>query len=89
MRREMRNRDAIPEVPLVHRCPTNSRPHMPATKVKEEAQRLIEKLPDDATWDDLMRRIYVRQAIEAGLEDSDAGRTMDVNELRKRLGLSE
>ncbi|WP_251930750.1 hypothetical protein [Salinibacter ruber] len=41
---------------------------MPATKVKEEAQRLIEKLPDDATWDDLMRRIYVRQAIEAGLE---------------------
>ncbi len=68
MRREMRNRDAIPEVPLVHRCPTNSRPHMPATKVKEEAQRLIEKLPDDATWDDLMRRIYVRQAIEAGLE---------------------
>ncbi|MCS4177358.1 putative transcriptional regulator [Salinibacter ruber] len=62
---------------------------MPATKVKEEAQRLIEKLPDDATWDDLMRRIYVRQAIEAGLEDSDAGRTMDVNELRKRLGLSE
>lgn len=62
---------------------------MPATRVKEEAQRLIEELPDDATWDDLMRRIYVRQAIETGLEDSDAGRTMEVNELRKRLGLSE
>jgi predicted transcriptional regulator len=35
-----------------------------------------------------MQRIYVRQAIEAGLEDSEAGRTTDVNELRKKLGLS-
>jgi hypothetical protein len=62
--------------------------YMPTAKVKEEAQRLIEELPDDATWDDLMQRIYVRQAIEAGLEDSEAGRTADVNELRKKLGLS-
>ena len=62
--------------------------YMPTAKVKEEAQRLIEELPDDATWDDLMQRIYVRQAIEAGLEDSEAGRTTDVNELRKKLGLS-
>ena len=61
---------------------------MPTAKVKEEAQRLIEELPDDATWDDLMQRIYVRQAIEAGIEDSEAGRTMDVNELRQKLGLS-
>ena len=60
---------------------------MPTAKVKEEAHRLIEELPDDATWDDLMQRIYVRQAIEAGIEDSKAGRTMDVNELRKKLGL--
>lgn len=62
---------------------------MSAPKIKEEAQRLVEELLEDATWDDLMRRIYVRQAIEAGLEDSEAGRTMDVNKLRKRLGLSE
>ena len=61
---------------------------VPTEKVKEEAQRLIEDLPDDAAWDDLMQRIYVRQAIEAGLEDSEAGRTMDVNELRQKLGLS-
>lgn len=61
---------------------------MPTAKVKEEAQRPIEELSDDATWDDLMQRIYVRQAIEAGLDDSEAGCTMDVNELRKKLGLS-
>lgn len=60
---------------------------MPTPTVKEEAERLIEGLPDDATWDDLMQKIYVRQAIEAGLEDSEAGRTMDVKEVRKKFGL--
>ena len=61
---------------------------MSTAKLKEEAHRLIEELPDDATWDDLMQRIYVRQAIEAGYEDSEAGRTIDVNGLRKKPGLS-
>lgn len=60
---------------------------MPDTKVKEEAERLIEALPEDATWDDLMQKIYVRQTIEAGLEDSEAGRTVDVKGVRKKFGL--
>jgi hypothetical protein len=29
-----------------------------------------------------MYRIYVRQAIEAGIKDSDQGRTLDVKEVR-------
>jgi hypothetical protein len=40
---------------------------MEAVNIKEEARRLIEKLPDNATWDDVMHEIYVRQAVEAGL----------------------
>ncbi len=60
---------------------------MPQTTIKEEARRMVEELPEDATWDDLMREIYVRQAIEAGLEDSDAGRTLDVKEVRAKFGL--
>ena len=60
---------------------------MPARAVKEEARRLIEDLPENATWDDLMYKIYVRQAIEAGLADSEAGRTMDVKEVRAKFGL--
>jgi predicted transcriptional regulator len=55
--------------------------------VKKKAQRLIEDLPEDATWDDLMYSIYVRQAIEAGLRDSDAGRVVSVEEVRARFGL--
>ena len=60
---------------------------MPTTNVKEEARRLVDSLPDDATWDDLMHQIYVRQTIEAGLEDSKAGRTVYVKDVRSKLGL--
>jgi hypothetical protein len=62
---------------------------MEAANVKEEARRLVEKLPDDASWDDLMHEIYVRQAIEAGLEDSRAGRLSGLEDVRARLGLSQ
>ena len=55
--------------------------------IRERAQRLIEDLPEDATWDDLMREIYVRKTIEAGLADSEEGRTTPVEEVRKRFGL--
>ena len=60
---------------------------MPIRNLKQEAQKLVENLTEDATWDDLMYQIYVRQAIEAGLEDSEAGRTIDVKEVRARFEL--
>jgi hypothetical protein len=43
--------------------------------IKQEAYKILNQLPDQATWDDLMHQIYVRQAIEAGIKDSDEGRT--------------
>lgn len=55
--------------------------------IKEEARRLLERLPENATWDDLMHEIYVRKAIEAGRADSQAGRSTSVEEVRKRFGL--
>ena len=55
--------------------------------IKQEAHRLVKSLPDDATWEDLMYHIYVRQAIETGIADIEAGRTVDTTEVRRRLGL--
>lgn len=60
---------------------------MATTKIKEEAKQLVDQLPEDASWDELMRQIYVRQTIEKGLEDSRAGRTLDVKEVRRKFGL--
>ena len=62
---------------------------METHSVKEEAKRLIEKLPENFTWDDLMHEISVCHAIEAGLADSEAGRTTDVEQVRKIFGLSK
>jgi hypothetical protein len=59
-----------------------------STPIKEEAHRLIDQLADDATWEDLMYEIYVRQAIESGLKDCLEGRTAPVEEVRRRFGLS-
>ncbi len=60
---------------------------MQTNNIKQEACNLLQKLPENATWDDLMYEIYVRQAIEAGIEDSEAGRTMDVGQVRAKFGL--
>jgi hypothetical protein len=40
---------------------------MEAMNIKEEARRLIEGLPDNATWDDVMHEIHARQAVETSL----------------------
>jgi predicted transcriptional regulator len=56
---------------------------------KQQAHALIDKLPDNATWDDMMRELYEHQAIERGLGDSDAGRVTDNKTLRAHYGLAE
>lgn len=55
--------------------------------IKLKVREAIESLPDDATWDDVMYRLYVRQKIESGLRDVEEGRTLSVEEVRKRFGL--
>ena len=49
----------------------------------------MDSLPDDATWDDLMYRVYVRQAIDAGRRDAAEGQLVDLAEVRRHFGLPE
>lgn len=62
---------------------------MEKLNIKTEAQKLIDRLPDNFTWDDLMYEIYVRQVVEAGLADSQAGRLISVQEVTAKFGLPE
>ncbi len=55
--------------------------------LKDEAKQLIDNMPRLTSWDELMYEIYVRQTIEAGLADSDAGRTEPVEAVRERFNL--
>jgi predicted transcriptional regulator len=52
---------------------------------KEEVRRILDSLPDDATLEDIQYRIYVRQAIAAGLSDIDQGRIVSQEEVERRM----
>jgi predicted transcriptional regulator len=62
---------------------------MRAVMDKDEAHKLVDRLPKNATWEDLIREVYVREAIERGLADVKAGRTTAVKEVRAKYGLPE
>jgi predicted transcriptional regulator len=52
---------------------------------KESARKLIDRLPDQATWEDIMYELYVKQKIEAGLKAVEEGRTIPHEEMKRRL----
>ena len=60
---------------------------MEIKNIKQKARNLIDKLPDNSTWDDLMYEIYMRQAIEAGLADSEEEKVISVAEVRTKFKL--
>ena len=62
---------------------------MDGSGIKREAQRLVERLPENASWDDLMYEVYVRQAVERGIADADASRVVSHDEAMSRLGLKK
>ena len=59
----------------------------PKRGVKSLAIKLVRAMPDNATWDDLMYRVYVRQKIEAGLADLKVGRKHSHEDIKRQFGL--
>ncbi|MCL1464016.1 hypothetical protein [Argonema galeatum] len=57
---------------------------METVNIKQAARRLIDSLPENCTWDDLMYAIYVRQTVEAGLAHSRDGKIIPVEEVAVR-----
>jgi len=53
--------------------------------IKADARRIVDELPDNATWEDLMYEIYVRESIETGLEDAEAGRVVSNEDALSRI----
>lgn len=52
---------------------------------KQAAQELIEHLPEQASWNDIMYELYVKQKIEAGLKAVTEGRTVPHEDVKRRL----
>lgn len=53
--------------------------------VKEEAKKLIDKLPDQATWDDIIYEFYVKKKLAVALKAAEEGRVVSHEQAKKRL----
>ena len=58
---------------------------MPTT-TKQAVIEMIERLPDDASVEDIMADLYFRQKADEGLRELDAGQGVDHEEAKRRLG---
>jgi len=56
-----------------------------STITKEEAKKLIDKLPDQATWDDIMYEFYVKKKLTVALKAAQEGRVVSHEKAKKRL----
>ena len=56
--------------------------------IKETAHQLVDNLPDDSTWEDLMYQIYVREVIEQGLEQSRQDQVHSSQAIREHFGIT-
>lgn len=52
---------------------------------KDQMLEVIRDLPADATVDDAMERLYLREKIERGLAQADAGQKVTQEEARRRM----
>lgn len=52
---------------------------------KESAQHIINQLPEQASWNDIMYELYVKQKIEAGIKAAEEGRTIPHDQVKARI----
>jgi len=60
---------------------------MAKANLKQAAHQLIDKLPENATWDDVVYEMVTRREIELGLADSEANCTTPVEDVAKEFDL--
>jgi predicted transcriptional regulator len=58
---------------------------MDTTTVKERILRALEEMPSDATFDDVMERIFILQKVERGRQQIAAGQGIPHAEAKQRI----
>lgn len=52
---------------------------------KEQMLKALTELPDDATFEDAMERLYLLYKVERGMAQADAGQKVSQDDARKRM----
>ncbi|HEY1269779.1 MAG TPA: hypothetical protein VGH16_21145 [Candidatus Binatia bacterium] len=62
-----------------------SKQRKPAVETKRQILRAIEELPDDASVEDALDRLYLLYKVEKGIRQADAGELVSQEEARRRM----
>ncbi|MGB2728388.1 MAG: hypothetical protein WBD09_07910 [Halobacteriota archaeon] len=52
---------------------------------KEEVRKMLDQIPEDATFEDIQYHIYVQEKIERGMNDIKEGRVLSQEEIERRM----
>ena len=55
------------------------------SSVKDEMTRIIQMQPDDSSFDEILRELALARMIDRGLKDSEAGRTVRHDEMKRQM----
>lgn len=55
---------------------------------KQQAHKLVDDLPDDASWEDLIYQAALHRAIEKGIEEADGGQLIAAEDVLRQLELA-
>lgn len=53
--------------------------------IKEEARKIIDNMPEQATWDDIMYQFYVKKKIMVSIRAAEDGNIVSHEDVKKRL----
>ncbi len=52
---------------------------------KDDVRKILDQLPEDASFEEIQYHIYVRQKVLKGLQDVEEGRAVSQNEAAQRM----
>jgi len=52
---------------------------------KDEVRRILEQIPESASFEDIQYHIYVREKVDRGLDDKKQGRVISQEEVERRM----
>ena len=52
---------------------------------KDEVRKILDRIPDEASFEDIQYHIYVREKIERGLQDVEKGKVISQEEVERRM----
>ncbi len=56
---------------------------------KQAVIQMIERLPDDASVEDIMAELYFRQKVDDGIRQLDAGEGIDHQEVKQKTQMTK